>query len=178
MVSAWSSNGCIEQQTQGVLSFCIQVTSPVVVLLFELSSQADVLACSPMHAAAGLSHRLFPAITWSPLYVLWLACAGPTAYLDPGQSLDSREDPYPLPVTVTVPLAAPRDGLHRRSVAGCQSRWTWSRQCWSTGHRQLARAGYAGSQSCGRCQCAILFPFRRHLLSLFVCIHGYESHFA
>jgi hypothetical protein len=73
------SSGLHRQTNSGSTVFLHTCCSPALVLLVELSSQADVLACSPMHAAAGLSHRLFPAITWSPLCLLWLACAGPTA---------------------------------------------------------------------------------------------------
>lgn len=45
---------------------------------------------SPLYAAAGLSHHLFPAGMFSPLCVLWLACAATGRVL--GQRLATRGD--------------------------------------------------------------------------------------
>jgi hypothetical protein len=119
----WPQHGysvsCIDKPIQGVLSFRHHAALLLWCCWLSYQVGRTCLLVARCMRSIGLSHRLFPAITWSPL-CLPLAClSGPPA-ADPGRSLHTGGYPYPLPVTVGIPLAAPRDGLHRHSVSGCQ----------------------------------------------------------
>jgi hypothetical protein len=123
--------------------------------------------------AAGLSHHLFPAVTSSPLCVLWSVCAATGRVL--GQRLATRGGRAPVSdigqassVPCVLDLGASPDGLLRRRVGGCLS-GTQAR-CYSSppasdatadGWSPAAVLAAAGHTRCQTLLCTAVYRFQR-----------------